>query len=97
MLKLLEKALHLEIQSALHERLCFFLLERLDNERPASLLGGDETSVIQQPVGARDGIEVDPQLRGHLPHGRKLIPWFQIPAGQCVAHLVNDLDVSGHV
>ena len=50
-----------------------------------------QTVLLQRSVGPGDGIEVDPQVIGQLPHGGQLGPRAQLSAGDRGPQLAYEL------
>ena len=61
------------------------------------MLGGDDALLIEQTIGAGDGIEVDPQIGGQLADGGELVAWLEFSGGDLVLDLVDELHVDGDV
>ena len=76
-----------------------FGVVRLDrergDERADALLGAEDASDLELPVGADDGVGVDGEVDGQLPDRRQLVAWREGPGGDAAEDLVDDLAVDG--
>ena len=70
-----------------------FRAGRLPDVRAAPVLGGDQPGLVQQPVGARHGVEVHAQVGSQLAHGGELVAGFHLALGDLLADLLDDLDI----
>ena len=57
------------------------------------MLGRDDSVLVQEPVCARHGVEVHPQVRRQLSYGGELISRFELTGGNLVFDLFHELNV----
>src|SRR5215469_13038696 len=66
------------------------------HERAESGAGLDEAVALEVPIGLEDGVGVDRRCRDDFAHCGELVADLEHAHPECLANLLNDLQVRGH-
>ena len=69
--------------------------KRPDNERPLAGTRAHEALPFEVPVGLKHRVGIDRQLGDHLLGRRQLVSWLEDAELQCLADLLDQLQVGG--